>query len=225
MSSPREIEIGGKKFPLSESETKNQELYKLKQIVDKEGTHAQWSKQLVNIALLVLLILMNLCLGSSSTKSIIGVKSCSRGYWAIYASFIFICACATVYAIRIAKREQNLKVQYGNVNIVESDLLLTRKSLASLCFLGFFGGLVAGAFGLGGGVIFNPVLLALGLPPLVSSASGLYLVTFSKVATSVVYIVYGQLDFSYGLWLSFCASLGSVAAVYIARWYEKRSGR
>jgi uncharacterized membrane protein YfcA len=57
--------------------------------------------------------------------------------------------------------------------------------------LGFFGGLIAGALGLGGGVIFNPMLLMLGLPPLVSSASGLFLVTFSKVATSIIYLVNG----------------------------------
>jgi len=179
----------------------------------------------MNVSLLALLIVMNLCLGSSSTKSIIGIKSCSGAYWTIYVTFIFICACATVFAIVTAKQEQSLKVKYGNINIVESDVLMTHKAITSLCCLGFFGGLVAGAFGLGGGVIFNPVLLALGLPPLVSSASGLYLVAFSKVATTVVYIIYGQLDFSYGLWLSFCASVGSVTAIYVARWYEKRSGR
>ena len=82
-------------------------------------------------------------------------------------------------------------MQYGNINIVKSDLIFNRKNISVLVCLGFFGGLVAGALGLGGGVIFNPVLLTLGLPPLVSGASGLYLVTFSKVATSVVYIIYG----------------------------------
>ena len=54
---------------------------------------------------------------------------------------------------------------------------------------GFCGGLIAGALGLGGGVIYNPVMLMLGLPPMVSAASGLYLVTFSKIATTVVYVV------------------------------------
>ena len=168
---------------------------------------------------------MNLMLGSSSTKSIIGIESCSSSYWVIYASFIVICILATILAIWMALREQRLKIQYGNINIVKSDLIFNKKSITALVCLGFFGGLISGALGLGGGVIFNPVLLTLGLPPLVSSASGLYLVTFSKIATSVVYIVYGQLDIPYGCWLAFCASVGSVIAIYAARWYERRSGR
>jgi uncharacterized membrane protein YfcA len=94
-------------------------------------------------------------------------------------------------AIRIARSEQNLKVKYGNINVVASDIRLTNASVRCIVLLGFFGGLIAGALGLGGGVIFNPMLLMLGLPPLVSSASGLFLVTFSKVATSTIYLVNG----------------------------------
>jgi uncharacterized membrane protein YfcA len=96
------------------------------------------------------------------------------------------------FAISIAKREQALKIKYGNINVVASDIILTNSSnVQCIVMLGFFGGLIAGALGLGGGVIFNPMLLMLGLPPLVSSASGLFLVTFSKVATSVIYLVNG----------------------------------
>jgi hypothetical protein len=168
---------------------------------------------------------MNLFLGSSSQKSIVGIENCSVGYWLIYASFIVVCILATCFAIWIAKKEQTLKQQFGNINIVNSDLILTNKAIFTLVMLGFVGGLICGAFGLGGGVIYNPALLALGLPPLVSSASGLYLVTFSKIASSVVYFIYGQLDLTYGFWLSFCASVGSVIAIYAARWYEKHSGR
>lgn len=182
-------------------------------------------KQAINLALLAMLILLNLVLGSSSRKSIIGIKNCSPAYWGVYSGFLAICILTTALAIWLAKSEQQLKVKYGNVNIVKSDILFNKKTVSAIVLLGFFGGLVSGALGLGGGVIFNPCLLALGLPPLVSSASGLYLVTFSKIATTVVYLVFGQLDIPYGFWLSFCASAGSVAAIFIARWYEKSSGR
>jgi uncharacterized membrane protein YfcA len=53
--------------------------------------------------------------------------------------------------------------------------------------LGFFGGFLAGAFGLGGGVIFNPILLTLGMPPKVASASGAYLIFFSKISSCLIY--------------------------------------
>ena len=83
-----------------------------------------------------------------------------------------------------------------------SDLVFRGKVLGTVLFLGFFGGWVAGALGLGGGVIFNPLLLKLGVPPKVSSATGMYLIMFSKIAACLVYILAGYLDISYGCWLS-----------------------
>lgn len=91
--------------------------------------------------------------------------------------------------------------------------------------LGFIGGLLAGAFGLGGGSIFNPVLLTLGLPPLVAGASALYLVTFSKIVTSTVYFVYGFMPFTWGFWLAFCSAVGSVLASIVSRWILNKTGR
>jgi uncharacterized membrane protein YfcA len=170
------VEIGGHKFVLGQCKERDQQLQELKQIVESETSHYQWSKQGLNISLLGMQILMNLFLGSSSSPSIIGIKNCTGGYWLVYASFLAVCAVATLIAIRIARKEQGLKQQFGNINIVKSDLILTRKNLTALCSLGFFGGVLAGAFGLGGGIIYNPSLLYLGLPPMVCSASGLYLV-------------------------------------------------
>lgn len=197
----------------------------LKKIVDREATHAQWAKQLLNLSLLVCLIILNLFLGSKSNKSIVGIKTCTPAYWLVYIAFIVICALATTYAIWLARSEQKLKIQYGNVNMTEHDIVLSRKNIAILVCVGFFGGLIAGACGLGGGVLFNPAFLALGMPPLVASASGLYLVCFGKVASTVVYLVFNQLNISYGLWLSFCAAIGSVVSTYAARWYYRNSGR
>lgn len=68
-------------------------------------------------------------------------------------------------SIRMQRNEQKLKAKYGNINLAESDITLTNKNVIMLLILGFMGGLLAGALGLGGGVIFNPVLLAMGLPP------------------------------------------------------------
>jgi len=51
------------------------------------------------------------------------------------------------------------------------------------------GGFGAGALGLGGSTIYNPAMLAMGIPPKVSSATGLHLVTFSKIASTVVYVM------------------------------------
>ena len=91
--------------------------------------------------------------------------------------------------------------------------------------LGFGGGFVAGALGLGGGVIFNPYLIGMGVPPKVSSSTGMYLVMFSTTAATVVYILAGKLDILYGVWMAAWSILGSVTGLFGANWYMKKFGR
>lgn len=99
------------------------------------------------------------------------------------------------------------------------------KTLRNVLTLGFCGGWVAGALGLGGGVIFNPLLLAMGVPPKVSSATGMYIITFSKIATCVIYILYGLLQMDYGLWIALWSTLGAIMGLYGANWYMTKFGR
>lgn len=109
--------------------------------------------------------------------------------------------------------------------MAESDLVFEGKTLRNVLSLGFMGGWVAGALGLGGGVIFNPLLLAMGVPPKVSSATGMYIITFSKIATCVIYLLYGLLKMDYGLWIAFWSTVGAVAGLKGANWYMQKFGR
>lgn len=103
---------------------------------------------------------------------------------------MIICIICTVIAVKVARRDQNLKIKYGNVNVCSSDIRYNdNKKLTWLIMLGFVGGWVAGALGLGGGSVYNPSMLALGIPPKVSSATGLYLITFSKIASVFIYFL------------------------------------
>ena len=101
-----------------------------------------------------------------------------------------VCVAASIIAVKTAIHDQQLKLKYGGINVTDSDIRYdNRASLTKLIVLGFAGGWVAGALGLGGGCVYNPALLALGIPPKVSSATGLYLVTISKIASVLVYFL------------------------------------
>ena len=115
-----------------------------------------------------------------------------------------------------------MKKKYGNINIVDSDVVFEGWTLVKVLFLGFGGGFVAGALGLGGGVLFNPLLLSMGVPPRVSTATGLYLITFSKVITCIVYFIYGQLVIDYSGWIAFVSVIGGLSGVAGANWYINR---
>lgn len=118
-----------------------------------------------------------------------------------------------------------MKQKYGGINLVDSDILLQGKPLCIVTALGFVGGWVAGALGLGGGSVYNPVLLAMGVPPKVSSATGLYLVSYSTFAASLIFILNDSLDIRYGLWISLWSVIGTLFGLCGANWYMKKSGR
>ena len=77
------------------------------------------------------------------------------------------------------------------------------------------GGIASGAFGLGGGAIFNPVLLYLGQLPKVVSATAMYMIMFSTLSSSVVYILLGTLNIYYGIWVSLWCVLGTLIGLNI----------
>ena len=87
------------------------------------------------------------------------------------------------------------------------------------------GGLVSGAFGLGGGIIYNPLFLGLGLPPAVASATGMFMVMFSNFGSSLTYLVYRTLIIDYGLWISLFAVISSLAGLFILNKIVKKLNR
>ena len=116
-------------------------------------------------------------------------------------------------------------MRFGNINICRSDIRFQGKQLTFLILLGLFGGLGAGALGIGGGAIFTPALISLGIPPLVTTATGLYLVLFSKVASCVIYFLNNELNLSFGLWIAVWATVGVVIGLVIVDKYIQKTGR
>lgn len=131
-------------------------------------------------------------------------------------------------AVVIVSKEQAIKEKVGksmSTSLVDSDFRLDGERLKALVLFSFLGGFVSGAFGLGGGSIFNPVLIEMGVPPSVSAATGMYMVMLSNMATSVMYATYGSLDFSYSIWLSFWNVLGTIYGFGKITEYIKRTNR
>lgn len=114
----------------------------------------------------------------------------------------------------MTKREQYLKSKHSK-GLVDSDLVLQGATLTKLLVFAFLGGWVSGALGLGGGAIFNPLLLSMGVPPSVSSSTGMYMIMFSTAASSTVYILNGMLNIDYGMWIGWWCAFGSVIGLFL----------
>lgn len=84
---------------------------------------------------------------------------------------------------------------------------------------------MSGALGLGGGTIFNPMMITLGVPPLVATSTAVYMIIYSSAASTVIYLSYGAFDLYFALWISFWCSIGIVVSVNIVEIIIKRYRR
>lgn len=91
--------------------------------------------------------------------------------------------------------------------------------------ISFFGGLVAGALGLGGGSIYGPALLHLGVDPRVAGATGMYLVLWGAINACVINLIGGTLDLRYGTWLGFWSVIGAAIGLVLTEKAVKKTGR
>ena len=69
---------------------------------------------------------------------------------------------------------------------------------------------MAGLFGIGGGLIKAPLLLALGVHPAVASATSASMILFTTFTATTSFVVYGTLVWDYGpvcVLIGFCATL------------------
>jgi len=59
--------------------------------------------------MILFLIMLNLFMGSSKSKSLINCKVCSAEYWALLGSFVIACIIAVYIGGKMAVKEQVLR--------------------------------------------------------------------------------------------------------------------
>ena len=94
----------------------------------------------------------------------------------------------TLIAARKIKKEYlyrlSINYPYNETDIKWNNLIFLKFPCYS-----FISGLMAGLLGIGGGLILGPLLLELGLHPIVSTATSNYLVLFTSSSTSIQFIL------------------------------------
>lgn len=81
------------------------------------------------------------------------------------------------------------------MGLLDSDIKYHGNTIIKLVALAFIGGWVSGALGLGGGAVYNPVLLSMGVPASVSSATGMYMIMFSTLGSSLLFVMHRIMNF------------------------------
>jgi hypothetical protein len=208
-----------------ENAVTTEDIKRLDTLLDNENSHLkQWPKHTIAFVLSLFCIFCNFLRGGKGFDSFVGITKCSVMDWTIMGVFITVMATLSYIGVRINRSEQALKKKVGRGRHT-TDLAFEGKQLFYLCFFAFVGGWVSGALGLGGGSIFNPLMISMGVPPQVSTATGMYMIMCSTAVTSIMYIAYGAMDFQFGVWLSIWSSMGILSGITLVNKLMKKYKR
>ena len=89
----------------------------------------------------------------------------------------------------------------------------------------FVGGVLAGVLGIGGGLILGPMLLEMGINPIISTSTSNFLVLFTSSSTTLQFVIMGMMNFDYGLICTVCSTVGSMIGTLAIQNLIRKTGR
>jgi len=164
--------------------------------------------------------------GSNRGVSLIGVKPCSALYWVLsFVSLPFLVVVSIVISYLCIKIHSRKMV--SNYTFQQGDIMWTRTNTFAMSVIGFIAGLLAGLLGIGGGVIFSPVMLEFGVLPEVAAATSSFMILFTSLAAIIQFSILGRIITDYAIWFGIigflCSLLGQAFLTRLVKKYQKTS--
>jgi len=183
-----------------------------------------------NIKLLVMLFLavltINILKGGGAFASPLGIECNGVGFWIANLIMIALILSLTLY-IRKYLIDRHERKELCGYKYVEGDIKWDKHTTILYPVICTLAGFFAGMFGVGGGIVKGPLMLAMGVHPKVSSASSACMILFTSFTATSSFIVFGLLIHDYAvvcLILGFFATYsGQIILYYLMSKYERNS--
>lgn len=196
----------------------NQPLDQVDREIYKDKYILRWDKlQFVLFPFLIMAIL-------SILRESEMISKCSLIYWILVLLFIIIVLAFDYFVIIHIEKEYNYRKMI-NFPYDSKDINWTRNTIMKLCFIGFLAGFIAGTIGIGGGVVLGPILLDLGIHPIVGTVTTNFLVLITSSSTTFQFILFKMLNYEYGFFCIIFSALGSYCGTHLVNSYVKNTGK
>ena len=195
-------------------------------LLESERNTPQDKVILLSVMVAVVVVLNLLKGGGGSFHSPLGIVCGSTSYWMVTALvFVWILG-ISLWCRSDLIAKYNLKKRL-NYKYVEGDVEWNERSTVIYPSLCFFAGFFAGLFGVGGGIVKGPLMLQMGVHPLVASATCAVMIMFTSVAATTMFMAFGTLTWDYGLFLfviGFITTvIGQFGVSYLVQKYQRVS--
>ncbi|KAJ3674922.1 hypothetical protein LUZ60_005538 [Juncus effusus] len=207
--------------PLLEKERQNQK-------GNDDLAKRKWKDMVMLVMVWMCFFVLHLLLGDKDGKGVIRIKPCGVLYWLINLSQIPFAIGFTSYILYIKRNKTTQHAKNNNLQEENSDKIKNKiESLPAFVFptAALLTGAMSGLFGIGGGLLLNPVFLHIGVPPQISAATSSFMVMFSSSMSMVQFIILGMKGIYQALIYALICFFASIVGVVIVQRAVAKSGR
>jgi hypothetical protein len=164
--------------------------------------------------MVVVVIVLNLVKGGGhSFPSPLGIECGSSGYWMLTAA-VFVWVLGVSFYMRDKLISKWLLKKRLGYKYIKGDVEWNHKNTIVYPCICFFAGFFAGLFGIGGGIVKGPLMLYMGINPLVASGTVAVMIMYTSVAATTMFIAFGTLTWDYAVFLFVVGLLATVVGQY-----------
>ena len=200
---------------------------RLNTILDREKNTPKDKVILMCVMFKVVVVLNLIKGGGKGHESVLSIACGGPTYWLITIT-IGVWLTAIMYYVRdkmvlpVAREKRFLGYEYAI-----GDVRWNARNTIVYPIICILAGLAAGMFGIGGGIVKGPLMLELGVHPLVASASVAVMIFFTSIAATTSFMAFGTLKWDYG-WMLFslgliCTAVGQMGVGYLVKKYKRVS--
>ena len=197
----------------------------LAQILEEER-HVPMGNVKVLVVTFIVVLFINILKGGGAFKSPLGIRCGSPSFWVSNGLMIGWILLVSIFARSYLVRRCDIKERCG-YPYVEGDIKWDARATVVYPILCTAAGFFAGMFGVGGGIVKGPLMLAMGVHPKVSSGSSACMILFTSFTATTSFVVFGLLDMEYAaicLTLGFVATLvGQIGLFYLMEKFQRNS--
>lgn len=159
------------------------------------------------VSMFVVVLFINIMKGGGAFPSPLGIKCGSNSFWIaniiILVWIVLISIFVRSYLVNRYETKERINYEY-----MEGDIKWDKRATIVYPMVCALAGFFAGMFGVGGGIVKGPLMLAMGIHPAVSSASSACMILFTSFTATTSFVVFGLLTPDYA---PFCFTMGFIA--------------
>lgn len=220
-----EVDPADRSIELPPGGEEAEKLKRLEAIIETDSTNFRWASITIIWTLMIVLTVISLMRGKNDpSQSLLNLRLCDLIDWILFAVLQIICFLALGISVCIVLAEMKEKEAAGYV-AVEGELELTPINVIVISVVSFFGSFAAAFAGIGPGSIFVPALQAIGVHPIVSGATGMYVTIFLTASSVIQVTILGNLEIEYAIYVVIFSLLGSFPGLFFQNYMREKTGR